>query len=270
MANSIAKVYSDAVKENQKVLYGVWEPGFPVKLGDFGVMEGNIFVQQGNIANIEELKDLKIKIRKDNSSDEKFFTSKTGVQFELKPQVKANVQNVPVNASIEISFSKENAVFFNAAQCRFEMIENKFQVGQRLLELHKKNKNIWRREYVLVTDRVVAKRALIVISTSNDYSITLEAAAKVPVIDLANASLGLSIKSQKSSGYKVVTEEGLIPLIGLSKIQSSFLWFDNEFKPYAKNYSDMMLETIKNSPLIQTEESNKDLIFAQYTEDIYA
>jgi len=35
MSNSIARVYSDAVKKNQKVLYGVGEPGFPVKLGDY-------------------------------------------------------------------------------------------------------------------------------------------------------------------------------------------------------------------------------------------
>jgi len=42
MSNLIARVYSDAVKKNQKVLYSVWEPGFPVKLGDYGVMTGNM------------------------------------------------------------------------------------------------------------------------------------------------------------------------------------------------------------------------------------
>jgi len=48
MSNSIAKIYANTVKKNQKILYGVWEPGFPVQLGDFGVMKGNIFTQLGN------------------------------------------------------------------------------------------------------------------------------------------------------------------------------------------------------------------------------
>lgn len=268
MSNSIAKIYSDTVKANQRVLYGVWEPGFPVQLGDYGVMNGNIFVHLGNISDIEEMNDFEIIKRLDDTKDEKFFTSQKGVQFEIKPQVSATVDGIPINASITINFTKENSIFFNAAECQFEIIDNKYQIGKKLLEIHKKDKNKWKREFVLVTDRVLAKRALILISTSNDYSISFEADAKVPTIDLAKASLGLNMKSQKSSGYKIVTEEGLSPLIGLSKIQSSFLWFDNDFKPVSNKYNGMMLETIRNSQSIKTEKSEEELLFGQYTEDL--
>ena len=268
MSNSIARVYSDSVKKNQKVLYGVWEPGFPVKLGDYGVMTGNIFTQRGNISELAELKDFKIKYRTDNTKDEKFFTSQEGVEFELKPRVAGNIEGVDVNASIDINFTKENAIFFNAAECVFEVIENKYELGKKLLEIHRKDKNSWRREFVVVTDRVVAKRALILVSTSSSYSISFQADAKIPVIDLANGSLGLTLKSQKSSGYKVVTEEGIIPLIGLSKIQSSFLWMGEDFKPLTTKYNAQMLDSIKNAETIQTEESADELQFMQYTEDL--
>lgn len=249
--------------------YAVWEPGFPVELGDFGVMNGNIFVHQGNIKDIEELKDFEIKKRIDDTVDEKFFTSKSGVQFELKPKMKSETELTSINASLEISFTKEKSVFFNAAGCQFEMIENKFEIGQKLVELYKQNSNRWKREFVLVTDRVIAKRALILISTSRDYSIKFEADSNLPMIDLASASLGLNMTSQKSSGYKVVTEEGLIPLIGLSKIQSSFLWFGDDFKPLSKGLTNMMLESIRNSEYIQTEQSKDELIFAQFTGDLH-
>jgi|GEM_PF-1826154 len=76
---------------------------------------------------------------------------------------------------------------------------------------------------------------------TSTYSISFQADAKVPVIDLANGSLDLTLKSQKSSGYKVVTEEGIISLIGLSKIQSSFLWTGEDLKPLATKFKTLML-----------------------------
>lgn len=268
MASSVAKVYANAVKQNQRVLFGVWEPGFPVQLGDYGVMVGNIFVQLGNISEFAELKKFKLKYRKDDTKDEKFFTSQKGVQFELKPQVSGNIKGVKVNASLEVTFSKENGVFFNGAECVFEMIENKYELGQKLLEIHKKDKLKWKREFVVVTDRVITKRALILVSTSSDFSITLEADANVPVIDLAKASLGLKVSKQNSSGYKLISEEGIIPLIGLSKISSSFLFFDDEFKPMTKGYTPEMTEAIRNHDKIRTEFSIEELKFSQYVGDL--
>ena len=266
MAKSIAKVYTNAVKKNQKVLFGVWEPGSPVQLGDYGVMTGNIFTQRGNISELEELKDFKIKFRKDDTKDEKFFTSEQGVQFELKPRVSGTIEGVKANASIEVKFSNKNCVFFNGAECVFEMIENKYELGQKLLQIHKNSNDKWRREFVVVTDRVITKRALILVSTSPDFSITLEADAAIPVIDLANASLGLKVSKQNSSGYKVITEEGIIPLIGLSKIKPSFLYFSKDLSK-TKKYTTEMSEVIMNLETIQTEFSDDELNFVQYVGD---
>ncbi|WP_290702097.1 hypothetical protein [Lacinutrix sp.] len=267
MGNSIAKVYVNTIKKNQKVLYGVWEPGFPVQLGDYGIMKGNIFTQLGNISEFEELKDFNIKIRRDETKDEKSFTSKKGVQFQLNPKAEGTIDGVKANASIEVKFSKENAVFFNGAECVFELIENKYQLGQELLKIHKKSKDKWKKEFVLVTDRVITKRALILISTSSDFSITLEADASVPVIDLAKASLGLKVSKQKSTGYKVNTEDGIIPLIGLSKIKRPFLFFDKEFKPMVKAYTLEMEDAIIDYKL-KPESSDENLQFSQFTEDL--
>jgi len=267
MSGSIAKVYANTIKRNQKILYGVWEPGFPVQLGDYGIMRGNIFTQLGNISEFDELKDFDIKIRKDDTKDEKTFTSKRGVQFEIGSKADATVNGIEGNASIEIKFSKENAVFFNAAECQFELIENKYQLGRELLKLHKKSREKWKKEFVVVTDRVITKRALILISTSSDFSIKLEADADVPVIDLAEASLGLKISKQQSTGYKVITEEGITPLIGLSKIKRPFLFMDKDFKPMMKSYTVEMEDAIadyKYGDRINDEE----LQFSQLTDDL--
>lgn len=267
MAKSIAKIYANTVKRNQKVLYGVWEPGFPVQLGDYGVMRGNIFTQLGNISEFEELKDFKLKIRKDETKDEKTFTSKKGVQFKLSPKVEANVNGTEERASIEVKFSRENAVFFNGAECVFELIENKYQLGQELLKIHKKDKEKWRREFVLVTDRVLTKRALILVSTSSDFFVKLEADAKVPVIDLAKASLGLQVSKQESTGYKVITEEGITPLIGLSKIKIPFLFMNKEYMPMKKSHTIEMENAIVDYKF-KSDVNDEELQFAQLVDDL--
>lgn len=267
MGNSIAKIYANTVKRNQKILYGVWEPGFPVELGDYGVMKGNIFTQLGNISEFDELKDFELKIRKDDTKDEKTFTSNKGVQFELGSKADATINGVEGNASIEIKFSRENAVFFNGAECVFELIENKYQLGLELLKIHKKSKEKWKKEFVVVTDRVLTKRALILISTSSDSSIKLEADAKVPVINLAKASLGLKVSKQKSTIYRVVTEDGIIPLIGLSKIKRPFPFMDKEFRPMIKAYTSEMESTIVDYKY-DSKTNDDELHFAQLTDDL--
>ncbi|MBA5246632.1 hypothetical protein H1R16_09880 [Marnyiella aurantia] len=229
MSTSVAKAYANTVRKNQKVLYAVWEPGLPVELGDYGTMKGNIFEPLGNIREIEALKDFKITTRLDPTQDEKTFTSQKGVEYKLIPKASASVQGVPVNASIEFKFSEENAVFFNAAGCVFEMIENKHQLGQKILEIFRDDDTVWNRDFVLVTALVHAKRALILVSTSSDFAIGFEAKAEIPAINLASASLDLNLKFQNSSGYKVNAEEGLIPLIGLGKIQRKTIFHSNEF-----------------------------------------
>lgn len=267
MANSVAKVYANTVKKNQRVLYAVWEPGFPVKLGDYGVMVGNIFTQLGNISEFEELRHFKIKIRKDDTKDEKFFTSEKGVQFEIKPKATIPVKGIDVNASIEVKFSKENCVFFNAADCYFEIIENKYELGEELKKIYKSSKDRWKREFVVVTDRVIAKRALILISTSSNFMIKLDAKADVSVIDLADASLGLTVAKQQSSGYKVITEEGIIPLIGLSKMSPNSIFFNKEFAPYNTRYTSEMAQALIDYK-IRGDSKHTELQFSQFTDDL--
>ncbi|RZJ72572.1 hypothetical protein [Flavobacterium sp.] len=268
MSKGVARVYTDTVRQNEKVLYGVWYPGTPLKLGDYGRMDGNIFVHLGNLSEFDELKNFEIKVRKDETSDEKLFTSQKGVTYEIKPKVEATVGTVPVNASIDINFGKEEAVFVNAAGCTVDMIENKHILGQKLLEIHKKDKKRWQRNFVLITDCIIAKRGLIAVSTSSDFSLSLEAAADVPQINLASASLGLSVKSQKSSGERFITEQDFVVMIGLCKIQSNFLAFGNSFKPLAGRFNAISNEVYKDANFISTEASEDELVFRQYTNNL--
>jgi hypothetical protein len=223
MSDSVANAYANTIKKHQRTYYGVWKPGTPIKLGDYGMMNGNTFVLMGNINDFDEFKGFELNIREDDTKDDMLFTSQEGVAFTLSPQVKANIEGVDVNASMNISFSREHGVFFNVAGCRIDSIVNVHMLGLELMKIHRNDKLRWRREFVLVSSVLSAERGLIVISTSSDFSLTFEAKAEVPYIDLAEVELDLTLTRRASAGEHYVTEEGFTPLVGLMKIQSKFL-----------------------------------------------
>jgi hypothetical protein len=259
MSDSIAKAYANTVKKHQRTYFAVWKPGNEVKLGDYGIMNGNIFVLMGNINDFDELKDFELNIREDTTQDHMRFVSQQGVSFTLSPQVKTNVEGVNINASMDISFTREHGVFFNAAGCTIDSIVNVHMLGLKLMDIHKQDKLRWRREFVLVASVMKAKRGLIVVSTSSDFSLTFEAKAEVPMIDLAKVGLDLQVSRQSSAGEVYILNEGFNPLVGLMKIQSRFLG-PGRLSP--------LKESFIGTPAADNEDDN--LYVGTYTDDAEA
>ena len=252
------EIYTDAVYNNFKPLHANWEPGRPVQLGDYGVMKGRTFVHLGNI------KDLGVNFseRADETSDDKQFTSTSDVNvtFHAKGTTTAGVVNA--KAGLEVAFGSKDAVFFNAADCTYNMIADKAAVGKRILALNDKEE--WQREWVVVTDLVKAGATTVAISGGASASILFEAKGDVDRIDLADASIGLSVKSSKNVGYRVVAANGLYPLIGLCKIQSAFLFWPREFRPLSASIGDFHIRGAReDSPRIKTEDTAASLYFGQ-------
>ncbi len=258
--SSIVKIYTDEVYDNLKPLYAQWEPGKPVQLGDFGILRDRTFIQLGNI---QQDLGLTFTKRSDNTKDHKFFASQGSVDLKFNAKGSVPVSGLlSANASLEIAFSNKKAVFFSAADCEYVMIEDKVGLGKQIMTQYEKRK--WEREWVVVSDLIKAGATTIAVSGGQSASIVLEAGGDVERISLADASLGLTVKTASNIAYQVIAEKGLIPLLGLCKIQSSFLWFNEQFRPLISWFGDFRtVETLENSPLVQTEESKEALYFGQ-------
>jgi len=256
---SIAKIYTDSVYENLNPLFANWEPSQKVQLGDYGELRDHTFIYLGNIDKFR----IKPKERVHEVSDQKTFASSgsTEVKFHAKGTIPvAGVVNA--KASVEINFSKENSVFFNAANCSYSVIADKVALGDAIMNLYEASQ--WGRSWVVVTDLVKSGATTIAISGGASGSLVLEATGKVDYIDLADASTGLTVKSSTNLGYQVVAQKGLTPLIGLCKIQPKYLWFGAEFQPLALRIADRrLLMALADSPEVKTEESDKGLFFGQ-------
>lgn len=215
----IWEVYTDEVYEHLRPLHATWEPGMPLDLGYFGVMDDHMFVHRGNIFDIirgtGERVDLEVD--KDETKDQKTFYSKDTKEFRIYARGETDVNGiVRAKAGIDIGFSSDKGVFFNAAGCAYDKFADKIKLERILRKLG--DGGHWRKEWVIVTDIVRAGATTVVISAGKGSSITLEAGADVPKIDLADASVKLGISRREKIGYTVVSDEGMFPLIGLAQL----------------------------------------------------
>lgn len=259
--STTVKTYTEAVYDNLNPLYANWEPGAPVSLGDFGELRDRTFVRLGNIAEFGMTFDP----IDDDTPDHKFFTSEDSVEVKFNARGNVPIDGVAnAKATLEVAFANKDAVFFNAADCIHSMIASKVKLGKDVMAAYDDGNGDWQREWVVVTDLVTAGATTIAVSLGNSASIVFEAEANVEKINLADANLGLSIKSSSNVGLQVVADHGLVLLLGLCKIQTTFLWWSDKFKPLARGLNDArMLNVYENSSRIVTEESSEALYFGQ-------
>ena len=255
----ISDIYCNEIYGNLHPLYGNWEPSQPILLGDFGTLQGRIFVRLGSLRGLG----INFGVRSDSKKDQKYFASSGNTEVKFNAAGAAPVGGaVNLKANVEVDFSSERAVFFNAADCEYSMIEDKVTLGNEIMDRYRKG--TWQRGWTVVTDLIKAGSTTVAVSGASTASIVLEATGNVPNINLADASIGLSTKFAKNVGYQVVAADGLIPLFGLSRIRPRFLWFDDNFRPLSMAFANRaLLETLENSAEVQTEGSEKELIFAQ-------
>ena len=266
--NSMAKLYTDEIKRHFKVLFANWIPGSPVELGDYGILDGNIFIQLGKLKDdFDEFKGDVIQTSPDPTKDHKEFKSDKGVEVNLLAKGSLNAQGVPLaKATLDIRFEKENAIFFNAAGCATTSITNKAKIGE-IIKALAKNKR-WEKKWCVITDVVNAGKTLVAISQSSNSGITLEASSPVlENINLDDVSVKLNSKFEKSIGYKINADEGLNLLIGLCKLKNAFSMTRGGFRPSTMGITDSMEYQIENDPSIITENSLDELIFGQLGKD---
>ena len=217
---SLAAQYCEQINNHFKVFYATFPPNQPYQLGDFGILNDDVFVRIGNVT---QRFDLNFGVRAGEAKSPAIdFTSKGSVTVEFRSKAEAGIGTVPVKAGLDITFARENSVFFNAAECTLDSVEDQVKLGEQIIGLYNQRK--WEKKYAVVTGVLRAKSTTAIVSSSANSSISLDAATPdVAAINLADASLKLTVKSVRDVALKIVTEGELVPLINLSKIQGGFL-----------------------------------------------
>lgn len=224
MSNSMATNYCREIKHQLGSYFGTWLPNAPVNVGDYGTVEDRIFTSIGNVGSLG----CKVEVATGEPTH-LHFTSTSGVTVKHLSSVDANVPSTKIEAGLEIAFSKQDGIFFNAAESVVKRITNSAQIESTLLKLTKANK--WKKDWVVVTGVVSTGATTIAISKSDRASITLRAKGNFAEIDLANASVNLQIEATSNIGLQLIAEKGLVPLMQLSQLQTPLFFGDTTLAP---------------------------------------
>jgi hypothetical protein len=203
----MANKYCDLINDNfGGTYYPTWLPSVNMLLGDYGILDDDVFTKQGNI------RDFAI-----------HFQADLGVQvhdFEYKSQgtssldIGAGVGGF-VNVGLQFKFSKKFDTYFLASECQQSLMLGQSavmkQARQEFLANGMKN-------YYIVVEVLKAGATTILIASDKNAEFAVEAKSSVvPKIDLKNPSIALSQKKATNMGFKLTAASGLTPLIGLSK-----------------------------------------------------
>jgi len=217
----ISEVYTEEVHDHLSPYYANWEPGEPLQLGDYGTLDGDKFDRLGNIRTFG----ISFDVRSDKVGDQKKFSSEGTRERSGGASAEGTVNSVvDAKAELAITFTRKNSVFFNAANCTTDSIEDIADVGRKLIDMYE-NDERWKKKWVVVTHIVTASNTIIAVGTKAQSSVTFEVAGDTKTIDLADASIDLKVASRDEGLYTVdsLNGRGITPLMKLHRITTGFL-----------------------------------------------
>ncbi len=206
-----------------------WLPNTHLKLGDVGLLQGDKFVQQTSLNDLE----VPFKVRKGAKSTEFTWTSKSG--FSLYDE--GSGTTIPPGATIplakagaSIKFSKEGAFVFRASGCMIDGIDNIAGLRPWIVDLLKKK--VWDKNWAIVNTLVRADSATIIVSKSRESTLDITAEVPITLATLTDIDAGLSVNGQQGDIIQFIAAKGLSPLFKRSRVKRSLIskLLDNDDK----------------------------------------
>jgi hypothetical protein len=203
--------------------FATWLPTANVQIGDVGTVKDGVFQKKGT------LKDFGIACSSevDPQTGDIAYASANAVSIDFKAAGNAPVPGGPAgtvdaDASVAISFSRADAVLFQAAGVKTLTISSLSQISDDILSRYKAGK--WPSDYIVVTDVVSAAGVTVLISSGKDAHIDLSAKGSLGTgqAKLASADATFAINKSSSIGTQIVGAKDSTPLFKASGINTSW------------------------------------------------
>ena len=198
-----------------------WQPGLPLALGDVGIIDGGVFRR---VTTLQAL-GIPVLIRADESPGDLTYESSSGISM----QVKAAGEPSPIGsallqarAGITFNFTETGAVVFAAVGARSPTLGNLAEIEHAILRLRQSKQ--WNNRWTIITEVVATQSATVLISTSKSGKVELTVGGNLPIggVNLADASLALSVSSSRNVGIRIVCQSSLTPLYQAVKLEGVF------------------------------------------------
>jgi hypothetical protein len=220
MSEAVADLYTNVLHKNLKQ-YASWPVDSLIRLGDYGLVEGDQFNYVGNIAQ------LGIPLKDASSPVNIVFEYKSAgvAQTKINAGVSGNVPGTSIGANVktELKFATENSIYFRSIKLVYSRIDNFAEVSAAIMKQFEAGS--WNGSYAFVHNLFQSGGTTIIVTNGNNATIEIEASVKgLQQFDLADASAGLTSTDNGYVGFKVIAGDKLVPLFGLAKVKPRFSW----------------------------------------------
>lgn len=212
---AIHEQYTDEM-HRQFGYFACWLPNTRLELGDVGVLSRDRF---DKVTSLALLGVLFSSVTNGQPVDLEY--SSAG-QVEVSVSGDGRITPDPL-VTLSVTFNRENATLFQAAECRVETVQDLSSLNEKLRQLS--DSGIWRKEYVVVTELVRTGPAAILVSNQKGARVDFHLDAPAPItgaLALAKASASMSTMSASGLAVKIIAPDGVTPLYRAVRLRRRF------------------------------------------------
>lgn len=206
---SINQRYTRELRDNLNYT-ATWLPNVSLSLGDIGVLSRHQFTHRTN------LKNLNIPFTESvlGTGATYSYASSGTVTRHMKLAGQAPLPGsalTELDAGITLTFGKQHALVFLATDCRIKSIADQDPLKKAILDAYGANQ--WERNYVVVTELVVARSTSVIISEGSEGQYELKAkAGLVPTFEAMNVAGSFSLVHDSQISFNFLAKSSLTPL----------------------------------------------------------
>ena len=188
-----------------------WEPNKPLTLGAIVKINKGVFAILSSL----EKEGIPFEVLEDSSEGTLDYSSSETVQIGIKAagQIPAAGSVLSAaDAGFSIDFGSDKSILFQADKTKTHQINNIASIEREVIK--RVGEGRWDKNWLIVTELLEADTATIIVSFSTNSKIEIKANANVGAsqLKLTDASLELSVVSEKGSLFKAVASKGITPL----------------------------------------------------------
>lgn len=215
---SIGDVYTKQFRAEISRYFATWLPTATIRLGDYGILDGDYFEPLGPIAQLEIDFDVAANTNEPVASAYMNFVSRDGVSVTSKAagETKPELSSIAMaKAGIAVQFSHKGAFLIEGKDMREHRMNITPNLSDQILRAFKDGR--WKKNYALVHGVVNVPYADILISESEASSIELEAKGTVAELGKLEAELSRKDYRGKTLWYPGINMTPAFRLSGIKK-----------------------------------------------------
>lgn len=218
------ELYVDGIKKRFRNYFAAWLPDEKLKLGDVGILNGNIFIRTSNI--LDSSLGFQFIEREDLDPSPIDVVSESGVSMVVKAagEVSRFMPNIPAaDAGVAIEFASQGAFILKSPAVYQPSIENIEKLKADVLDAYLHSR--WDKNWAVVVRLVKAPKATVIVSKSSRSKIEFTAQGDFTTgpIDLGNLNLSFAMRAQSGDLFQMIGATNLTPLFQLARLKKPFL-----------------------------------------------